>query len=102
MILANRVPLNVWGGGGYIIGANRAGKSEHVNSDGIKINEQNKCMHRFRTSVPKTEFEAISLLLQKVMLGLNQWGIERCNAGTEQVQDTKMYFTIEQWCSMKS
>ena len=49
MILANRVPLNVWGGGGYIIadiGANRAGKSEHVNcisvTDGIKINEQNK------------------------------------------------------------
>ena len=26
MILANRVPLNVWGGGGYIIGANRAEK----------------------------------------------------------------------------
>ena len=32
------------------------------------------------------------------MLGL---GIEYCNDGTEQVQDTKMYFTIEQWCSMK-
>ena len=47
-IWANRVPLNVWGGGGYIIGANRAGKSARslFNSisvtDGIKINEQNK------------------------------------------------------------
>ena len=27
--------------------------------------------------------------------------MERCNAGTEQVQDTKMYSTVEQWCGMK-
>ena len=48
MILANRVPLNVWGGGCYYIGANRAGKSTRCLfkcisvTDGIKINEQNK------------------------------------------------------------
>ena len=48
MILANRVPLNVWGSGCYIIDANRAGKSacSLLNcisvKDGIKINEQYK------------------------------------------------------------
>ena len=47
MIWANCVPLNVWGGGGYIIGANQAGKRANslfncisVMVD-IKINEQN-------------------------------------------------------------
>ena len=45
MILANRVSLNVWGGGGYIIGANRAGKCGRSLfncisiTDGIKINQ---------------------------------------------------------------
>ena len=45
MICANRVP--VWGGGGYIIGANRAGKSTRSLfncisvTDDTKINEQN-------------------------------------------------------------
>ena len=52
MILANRVPHYVWGGGYYtctcIIGANRAGKSTRSLfncisvMDGIKINEQYK------------------------------------------------------------
>ena len=48
MILAYRVPLNVWEGGYYIIGANRAGKSARslfnciTVMDCIKINEQNK------------------------------------------------------------
>jgi hypothetical protein len=48
MIWANRFSLNVWGGGGYIIGANQAGKRTRslLNcisvTDGIKINEQNK------------------------------------------------------------
>ena len=42
------VPLNVWGGSCYIIGANRAGKSARSLfnfisvTDGIKINEQYK------------------------------------------------------------
>ena len=69
MIWANCVPLNVWGGGDYNIGANQAGK--RVRSlfncisvtDGIKINEQ-----------LQTEFEVISLLLPKVTEGLNQAG----------------------------
>ena len=48
MIWANCVPLNVWGGGDYNIGANQAGKRARSLfncvsvTDGIKINEQNK------------------------------------------------------------
>ena len=47
MVWANCVPLNVWGGGGYIIGANQAGKRANSSlncisvTDDIKINEQN-------------------------------------------------------------
>ena len=68
--------------------------------DGIKINEQNKSIG-IEPIYLQTEFEAISLLLQKVMLGFNPVGIERCNTGTEQVQDPKMYFTVEKWCGMQ-
>ena len=52
MIWPNRVPLNVWGGGGYIIGANQAGKraSNLFNcisvTDDIKINEHNNPIAR--------------------------------------------------------
>ena len=48
MIWANRVPLSVWGGGDYIIGANQAGKRAysllHCISvkDDTESNEQNK------------------------------------------------------------
>ena len=56
MILANR---NVWGGGGYIIGANRAEKVQIVFSTvspyngGIKINEQNKSIGILKPGVKK-------------------------------------------------
>ena len=68
MILAYRVPLNVWGGGYYIIGANRAGKSARslfnciTVTDCSKINEQNKSIGIGPLYV-QTEFEAIRLLL---------------------------------------
>ena len=63
MIWANCVPLNVWGGGDYNIGANQAGK--HARSlfncisvtDGIKINEQNKSIS-IGPLYLQTEFEA--------------------------------------------
>ena len=48
MILANHVPLSVWGGGDYNIGANQAGKCECslLNcisvTDDTETNEQNK------------------------------------------------------------
>ena len=66
MILANRVPLNVWGqgGGSYIIGANRVGKSARSLfncisiTNCIKINEQNKSIG-IGPLYLKTEFEAI-------------------------------------------
>ena len=103
MIWANCAPLNVWGGGDYYIGANQAGKRARSLfncisvTDGIKINEQNKSIG-IGPLYLHTEFEAISLLLQKVMAGLNPVG---CNTGKEQVQDPKKYFTIEKWCNMK-
>ena len=58
------VPLNVWGGGGYIIGANQAGK--RANSlfncisvtDDIKINEQKISIAKGPLYV-QTEFGAI-------------------------------------------
>ena len=79
MIWANCAPLNVWGGGDYYIGANQAGKRacSLFNcisvTDGIKINEQNKSIG-IGPLYLYTEFEAISLLLQKVMAGLNPVG----------------------------
>ena len=63
MILANRVPLNAWGGGCYIIGANRAGKSARSLfnfisvTDDIKINEQYKSIG-IGPLYLQTEFEA--------------------------------------------
>ena len=65
--------------GDYYIGANQAGR--RVRSlfncisvtDGIKINEQNKSIG-IGPLYLHTEFEAISLLLQKVMAGLNPVG----------------------------
>ena len=63
MIWANCVPLNVWGGGDYNIGANQAGKRacSLFNcisvTDGIKINEQNKSIG-IGPLYLQTEFEA--------------------------------------------
>ena len=59
MIWANCVPLNVWGGGDYNIGANQAGKRAHTVTDGIKINEQNKSIGIGPLHL-QTKFEAIS------------------------------------------
>ena len=79
MIWANCAPLNVWGGGDYYIGANQAGKRARSLfncisvTDGININEQNKSIG-IGPLYLHTEFEAISLLLQKVMAGLNPVG----------------------------
>ena len=79
MIWTNCVPLNVWGGGDHNIGANQAGIRARslLNCisviDGIKINEQNKSIG-IGPIYLQTEFEAISLLLPKVMVGLNQAG----------------------------
>ena len=79
MIWANCVPLNVWGGGDYNIGANQAGKRARSLfncisvTDGIKINEQNKSIG-IGPLYLQTEFEANSLLLPKVMAGLNPVG----------------------------
>ena len=79
MISANCVPLNVWGGGDYNIGANQAGKRARSLfncisvTDGIKINEQNKSIG-IGPLYLQTEFEANLLLLPKVMAGLNPVG----------------------------
>ena len=65
MIWANYVPLNVWGGGDYNIGANQAGKRARSLfncisvMDGIKINEQNKSIGIGPLHL-QTKFEAIS------------------------------------------
>ena len=106
MIWANCAPLNVWGGGDYYIGANQAGKRARSLfncisvTDGTKINEQNKSIG-IGPLYLHTEFEAISLLLQKVMAGLNPVGYRTLQYWQEQVQDPKKYFTIEKWCGMK-
>ena len=79
MIWANCVPLNVWGRGDYNIGANQAGKSARSLfncisvTDGIKTNEQNKSIG-IEPLYLQIKFEAISLLLPKVIVGLNQAG----------------------------
>ena len=65
MIWANCVPLNVWGGGDYNIGANQAGKRARSLfncisvTDGIKINEQNKSIGIGPLHL-QTKFDAIS------------------------------------------
>ena len=104
MIWANCAPLNVWGGGDYYIGANQAGKRARSLfncisvTDGIKINKSIGIGPLYL----HTEFEAISLLLQKVMAGLNPVGYRTLQYWRkEQVQDPKKYFTIEKWCNMK-
>ena len=76
MIWANCAPLNVWGGGDYYIGANQAGKRARSLFNCISVtdgNEQNKSIG-IGPLYLHTEFEAISLLLQKVMAGLNPVG----------------------------
>ena len=76
MIWANCAPLNVWGGGDYYIGANQAARSLFnciSVTDDIKTNEQNKSIG-IGPLYLHTEYEAISLLLQKVMAGLNPVG----------------------------
>ena len=97
MILANRVPLSVWGGGCYIIGANRAGKSPRsffnciTVTDGIKINEQYKSigvgpLYGLYTYKPNLKrFDYFCLKLWRV---LTRSGYERCNTGVEQVKDS--------------
>ena len=77
MIRANCAPLKVRGGGDYYIGANQAARSLFnciSVTDGIKTNEQNKSIG-IGPLYLHTEFEAISLLLQKVMAGLNPVGV---------------------------
>ena len=69
-------------------------------TDGTKINEQNKSIG-IGPLYLHTEFEAISLLLQKVMAGLNPVGYRTLQYWQEQVQDPKKYFTIDKWCGMK-
>ena len=65
MIWANCVPLNVWGGGDYNIGANQAGKRARSLfncisvTDGITINEQNKSIGIGPLHL-QAKFEAIS------------------------------------------
>ena len=89
MIWTNSVPLDVWGGGDYNIGANQAGNRARSLfncisvTDGIKINEQSKSIGKGPLYI-RTEFEAISLFLQKVMAGLNPVGY--CNTGMEHMQ----------------
>ena len=95
IIWANCVPLDVWRGGDYNIGANQAGKRalSLFNcisvTDGIKINEQNKSIG-IGPLYLQTEFEAVSLLLLKVMSGLNPVGYR-----------TLQYWHGEKWCGMK-
>ena len=72
MILANRVPLNVWGGGDYIFGANQAGK--HACSllncisvtDDTGINEQDKSIATGLLYV-HSEFDAFSTFVHGEM-----------------------------------
>ena len=79
MIWTNSVPLDVWEGGDYNIGANKAGNRARSLfncisvTDGIKINEQSKSIDKGHLYV-RTVFEAISLFPQKVMVGLNPVG----------------------------
>ena len=79
MIWGKSRPAQYMGGGDYIFGTNRAGKSacSLFNCisvmDDIKINEQNKSIG-IGPLYLQTEFEAISLLLQKVMADLNLMG----------------------------
>ena len=64
MIWANHVPLNVWGGSGYMIGVNQAGKRARSLfncisvTDDIKINEQNNPIAKGPLYV-QTEFGVI-------------------------------------------
>ena len=79
MILANRVPLNVWGGGDYIFGANQAGK--HACSllncisvtDDTRINEQDKSIATGLLYV-QPKFDAFSALVHGEMLNSNPLG----------------------------
>ena len=64
-VLANRVPLNVWGGGGYTSLARIEREKGHLVffncisvTDGIKINEQNKLIG-IGPLYLQTEFEVI-------------------------------------------
>ena len=68
MISANRVPLSVWGGGDYIIGANQAGKCacSLLNcisvTDDSETNEKNKSMAT-GLLYAHSEFDAFSTLV---------------------------------------
>ena len=72
MILANRVPLNVWGSGDYIFGANQAGKyaCSLLNSisatDNTGIIEQDKSIATGLLYV-HSEFDAFSTLVRGEM-----------------------------------
>ena len=82
MILANRVSLNVWGGGDYIFGANQAGKHACTQcsllncisvTDDTRINEQNKSIATGLLYV-QPEFDAFSALVHGEMLNSNPLG----------------------------
>ena len=98
----------MWGGDGYIVGANQAGKraSSLFNcisvTDDIKINEQYKPIAKGPLYV-QAEFGAgdLSIPAESYSEFEHLGGIGRCDTGTEHVQDPEMYYTIEEWCSMK-
>ena len=72
MTLANRVPLNVWGGGDYTFGANQAGK--HARSllncipvtDDTGTNEQDKSI-AIGLLYAHSEFDAFSTFVHGEM-----------------------------------
>ena len=48
-----------------------------------------------------TEFEPIRTLLPEDVAGFTLWSIGPKKVGTVLVKDTKIYFQIGIWCSMK-
>ena len=72
MILANHVPLSVWGSGDYNIGANQAGKRacSLLNcisvTDNTETNEQNKSIAT-GLLYAHSEFDAFSALVRGEM-----------------------------------
>ena len=66
----------------------------------IKINEQNKSIG-IGPLYLQTEFEAISLFVQKVMAALNPAGYRTLQYWHGASAKLQMYFIIGKWCSMK-
>ena len=68
--------------------------------DSVKINEQNNSTAIWPLYL-QTKFEAIWLLLPKIMTGSYPVGYWMLQYWQEQVQDPQKYFVVEKWCSMK-